>query len=137
MTETITRRHRPGRWAMLFGLFGAGLMWSIHSGLGEAVVAQTCHRYAMAAHVPGWLMPSIYGMTALAVSVGAAGLATAWRNWRLTRIRPDAKRHALDNDAGRNRFLAMVSLLFSLLFVAGLGAASLAVLLVSPCGSWR
>jgi len=137
MIDPAPHRARPGLWAMLFGMAGAGAVWFLHTGFSETLVAQVCHRHDRAAPVPGWLMPSVHVFTVSAVLIGAAGTAIAWRNWRLARKARAADARALDIGTGRRLFLATASLLFSLLFLVGLVAAGLAVLLVSPCSAWR
>ncbi|HET8596244.1 MAG TPA: hypothetical protein VFM22_00625 [Castellaniella sp.] len=137
MTSSISHRGAPGPWAMLIGLAGTGLMWFLQTEFGETLTAQVCARHDMASPVPPWLMHSVHGVTALAVLAGAAGAGLAWRNWRQTRDTHTRDPRALDNQRERRHFLATAGLLFSLLFLVGLVAAVLAVLLVSPCSAWR
>lgn len=133
-------RRRGGALMMLFGLLGAAAAWISQTEIGETLAAQACfpHRIALAAPQWSWLMSALDVMSAVALLIGAAGVWVAWRGWRVTRApRPDPAPPASDTGAGRTRFLATAGLMLSLLFLVGLVASGLAVLLVSPCSAWR
>jgi hypothetical protein len=133
-------RRRGGALMMLFGLLGAAAAWILQTEIGETLAAQACfpHRTALAAPQWSWLMSALDVMSIVALLIGAAGVWVAWRGWRVTRApRPDPAPPVSDPGAGRTRFLAMAGLMLSLLFLVGLVATGLAVLLVSPCSAWR
>jgi hypothetical protein len=125
---------------MLFGLFGAAAAWVLQTEIGETLAAQACfpHRSALAAPQWSWLMSALDALSIVALLIGVAGVWVAWRGWRTTRTgRPAPASPVSDTSAGRTRFLAMAGLILSLLFLVGLVATGLAVLLVSPCSAWR
>jgi hypothetical protein len=133
-------RRRGGALMMLFGLLGAAAAWILQTEIGETLAAQACfpHRTALAAPQWSWLMSALDVMSIVALLIGAAGVWVAWRGWRMTRAaRPDSAPPVSDTGAGRTRFLALAGLMLSLLFLVGLVATGLAVLLVSPCSAWR
>lgn len=137
-SESAQHGRRPGIYAMLFGLFGAVAVWFLQTEFGETLVAQVCFRHDAASLTPQWLLPAVSAATAFALLIGIAGVGVAWRNWRVTRnVCASVAQHALDTSKGRQHFLAMAGFLLSLLFLVGLVAAGLAVLLVSPCSAWR
>lgn len=133
-------RRRGGSLMMLFGLLGAAAAWVVQTEIGETLAAQACfpHRTALAVPQWPWLMSALNVMSIVALLVGIAGAWVAWRGWRMTRdTRPDPASAVSDAGAGRTRFLAMAGLMLSLLFLVGLVATGLAVLLVAPCSAWR
>jgi hypothetical protein len=133
-------RRRDGTLMMPFGLFGAAAAWVLQTEIGETLAAQACfpHRSALAAPQWSWLMAALDALSIVALLIGVAGVWVAWRGWRTTRTaRPAPASPMSDTSAGRTRFLAMAALLLSLLFLVGLVATGLAVLLVSPCSAWR
>ncbi|WP_206001794.1 hypothetical protein [Paraburkholderia aromaticivorans] len=133
-------RRRGGTPMMLFGLLGAAAAWVLQTEIGETLAAQACfpHRAALAAPQWSWLMPALNVMSIVALLIGTAGVWVAWRGWRMTRAaRLDPASPVSNAGEGRTRFLAMAGLILSLLFLVGLIATGLAVLLVSPCSVWR
>ncbi|ASW03128.1 hypothetical protein [Paraburkholderia aromaticivorans] len=132
------RRRRGGALMMLFGLMGAAAAWVLQTEIGETLAAQACfpHRSALAAPQWSWLMPALDAISVVALLIGVAGVWAAWRGWR-SAARPDPASPASDASVGRTRFLALAGIILSLLFVVGLVATGLAVLLVSPCSAWR
>ncbi len=125
---------------ILFGLLGAAAAWVLQTEIGETLAAQACfpHRTPLAAPQWSWLMPVLNVISVVALLVGVACAWIAWRSWRMSRdARPDPAAAISDTVPGRTRFLAMAGLILSLLFVVGLVATGLAVVLVSPCSTWR
>lgn len=132
------RRRRGGALMMLFGLMGAAAAWVLQTDIGETLAAQACfpHRSALAAPRWSWLMPALDVISVVALLIGVAGVWVAWQGWR-SAARRDPASPASDAAVGRTRFLALAGLILSLLFVVGLIATGLAVLLVAPCSGWR
>lgn len=131
---------RGGTLMMLFGLLGAAAAWTLQTEIGETLAAQACfpHRVALAAPQWPWLMPALSVMSIVALLIGAGGVWVAWRGWRTTRgARAGAASPESGTSTGRTRFLATAGLILSVLFLVGLVATGLAVLLVSPCSAWR
>lgn len=125
-------------WVAMLGFFAAAGAWVLLTEFGEGFAAQVCYRHGMAPGAPQWLMPILGAATVGALLIGLIGVAAAWRHWRLVRdtlLDTVGPRH--DRSMGRRRYVAMAALLLNLLFLLGLAAAGLAVLLVSPCSAWR
>lgn len=134
------RHGRAGWLTMLFGLFGAAAVWVLQTGIGETLAAQGCypHRAPLAAPQWSWLMPALSAASLGALLIGLGGAVIAWRNWRIAYGPHSGSTDAVvDATRGRTRFLATAGLILSLLFLVGLFATGLAVLLVSPCSAWR
>lgn len=133
-------RRRGGALMLLFGLLGAPAAWVLQTEIGETLAAQACfpHRSALAVPQWSWLMPVLDVMSVGALLIGVAGVWVAWRGWRTTRAaRPDPVSPVSDAGVGRTLFLAAAGFMLGLLFLVGLVATGLAVLLVSPCSAWR
>lgn len=138
-TRRVRVRHPLGAPALLMGILAAPLAWFAQLGIIEALAAQSCFAYDQPQPQP-WLhgaLTAIAAVSAVCLCIGLCGAAFAWRNWRVAasvvREAPARSDHAL---LRRVAFITRVSLLSTLLFLAGLMATDVAGMIASPCGRW-
>jgi hypothetical protein len=132
--------HRPMSRIWL-GIFGAPVAWVIQMSLIEPIAAYTCYPHQVPLSAPLWAdLPFILATISLACLAG--GLFSGYialDSWRRT---GDSLTGALQEtqiievDEGQTRFLAMLGMMSSFLFIVAILFTSCAVLLVSPCSAW-
>ncbi|MEO6824133.1 MAG: hypothetical protein ABI167_05295 [Nitrosospira sp.] len=126
----------------LLALFGAPTAWIIQMSLSEPIAAYTCYPHRFPLSAPLWVnLPTILAIISLICLAG--GLLSGYVAWHLWR---QAKNHRLAgtgrgnvlevNGGGPPRFLAMLGILSSFVFIVAILFTSCAVLLVSPCSAW-
>lgn len=131
-----SHRHRVGAWAMWFGILGAPVAWSLQQLVNAPLLAHACYPKDVPIAEPIWANA---GSVALAVELVAivvcvvAGL-TGWRNWRRTRAEKEGSAHHLmEAGDGRSRFMAMVGMICSGLFLLATVFATAFLYGVQPC----
>jgi len=134
------RQHHPlGAPALLIGLLAAPLAWFLQIGVIEALAAQSCFAYDRPQSQP-WMhsaLTTITVVSAVCLSIGVCGAAFAWRNRRIAaQVARDSGARLGQALVRRVAFITRVSLMSTLLFVAGLVATDVAGLIVSPCSRW-
>jgi len=130
-------RSRVGLAALLFGICAAPLAWNAQILFNAALSGFVCYPHDAPLAAP--LLP---GSRSLMLAVSVAGIAIAivaglisWRSWRRTNEeRPGSFHHLLELGEGRTRFMAMVGMLTSALFLIALAFGVSVLLLVPPCG---
>jgi len=129
-------RDRVSPWAMWFCILGAPTAWSIQQLVNSPLFAHGCYPKDVPIAEPIW--SNAFGvalwveLVALAVCI-AAGL-TAWRNWRRTRGEKEGSGHHLvESGDGRSRFMAMVGMICSGLFLLSTVFATALLFMVQPC----
>lgn len=142
---TLPAHPAPGRRGigglrLLTSLYGVPLAWVAQMTLSEPLAAQACYPHAVPLSAP--LVPHLQLLLA-AVTLGAlaVGVAIAWLAWSSwCRVRDDpaekeeiAGRATAETGDGRTRFLALMGVMSSVLFLTAIVITSLAVLIVSPC----
>jgi hypothetical protein len=135
--RTGTPRFHP--WRLTFGMLATAFAWFVQMYVGELLTANACAlsdpRHPAAE--PSWVLPAVIALSGACLLLGVAGVAVAWRNVFFMRAK---RRRPLDARARRvaelEWFLATVSALCSAMFMFGLIATDLAVVVVSPCGQW-
>lgn len=126
-------------WRLLFGTLATPLAWMIQMLIGELLTTRACATGdpQHSAILRSWMLPALIALSVACFALGAAGVAVAWRAMSLTRAQ---RGHALYGRARRvaelEWFLARISALSSAMFMFGLLATDLAVVVVSPCGRW-
>ncbi|SAL13912.1 hypothetical protein [Caballeronia telluris] len=133
-------RHTSSHWlSLLYGLLGAPLAWIVQICVCEALAAQTCYplQTPLARPVVPSLAPLIGGVSAVCLAVAFGGFATAWGNLRATQREAKlASARTAQPIQGPMRFLALVGVIASSIFVLGVLATAAAALIVSPCKPW-
>jgi hypothetical protein len=121
---------------MWFCILGAPAAWSLQQLIVVPLFAHGCFPKDVPVAEPIWAGA---GMVALVVEVLAivvsilAGLV-AWRNWRRTQGEKEGSGHRLMGSGdGRSRFMAMVGLICSGLFLLATLFATAIIYLVQPC----
>ena len=129
-------RDRVRPWAMWFCILGAPVAWSVQQLVNAPLFAHGCYPKDVPISSPIW---SNAGSVALAVELIAiavcvvAGLL-AWRNWDRTRGEKEGSgHHLMEAGDGRTRFMAMVGLICSGLFLLATIFATGLLYLVQPC----
>ncbi len=133
-------RHSIGGLRLLTCLYGVPLAWIAQMTLSEPLAAQACYPHAVPLSAP--LLPHLQlllaAVTLCAVGAGAAIAWLAWSSWCRVSDDPAEKEeiagHATaETGDGRTRFLALMGVMSSLLFLTAILITGLAVLIVSPC----
>lgn len=130
----------------LIALFGAPIAWVIQMSLSEPIAAYACYPHQVPLPAPLWVeLPLILAMISLVCL--AAGLLSgyiAWAFWRQTGDTNDtgAAVGGINHgqgavvDGGQNRFLAVIGLMSSSLFIIAIIFTCCAIFLVPPCSAW-
>jgi len=133
--DSATPQFHP--WRLSIGMLATALAWFAMMGAGEILTANVCalSDANRPAGPPPWAMPALIALSVACFAIGIAGVVVAWRNVVFTR---EKRKHRLEGRARRvaelEWFLARVSALSSALFMFGMVATGLAVVIVSPCG---
>jgi hypothetical protein len=129
-------RQNVGAWAMWFGILGAPTAWSLQQLINAPLFAHGCYPKDVPIVEPIWANA---GQVALAVEFAAilvcivAGLV-AWRSWRRTRNEKEGSgQRLMGSGDGRSRFMAMVGLICSGLFLLSTVFAIGLLFMVQPC----
>jgi hypothetical protein len=129
-------RDRVGMLPIFFGIAAAPIAWDTQLIVGSAFVGHACYPTTLPLSEPQWpalwLTLVVVSLVGIAVAV-AAGLVS-WRNWRLTHDeKGGGEHHVLESGQGRTRFLAMVGMMTSALFLLALIFGTLGIFLVPLC----
>lgn len=130
-------RARVSPLATWFGILGAPVAWSLQEIVNVGLASYACYPHDIPLAQPLWshLTATTYIVEAIALLIGVAAGATAWRNWRRTRTEKDGNAaRLLGSGDGRTRFMAMVGMLTSGLFLVAIVVATLYIGGVPPCG---
>ena len=129
-------RDRVSPWAMWFCILGAPVAWSVQQLVNAPLFAHGCYPKDVPLASPIWTNA---GGVALSVELIAmvvcvvAGLV-AWRNWGRTRAEKEGSgHHLMEAGDGRSRFMAMVGLICSGLFLLATIFATGLLYMVQPC----
>jgi hypothetical protein len=129
-------RERVGAWAMWFGILGAPVAWSVQQLINAPLFAHGCYPKDVPLAAPIWGNAGSVGLVVEVVAVVlcvAAGLV-ALRNWRRTREEKEGSgHHLMESGDGRSRFMAMVGIICSGLFLLAVVVATAFLVLVQPC----
>ncbi|MBN3758334.1 hypothetical protein G3N95_35860 [Paraburkholderia sp. Tr-20389] len=145
-TRDASDRHAPHTelarfhsWRLLIATLATPLAWFAQMFIGEVLTTKACSlsNASYPAAAPSWAMPAMTVLSVACFVLGVVGVAVAWRSVIFTRTK---RSHAHGERERRvtelEWFLARVSALSSAMFLFGLVATDLAVIVVSPCGRW-
>jgi hypothetical protein len=131
------QRGRVGAAALIIGLTGAPLAWSIQIVAGYAIAAYACYpqRMSLAAPVVAGLKGQLAMLSLAAILLAAICTLVGYRSWRASRDEQEGDHHALlEHGEGRTRFMAMCALVTSAGFLVVLVFTSIVLVFVQPCG---
>lgn len=126
---------------ILVALFGAPAAWVAQMNLSEPLAAYACYPHLVPLSAPLWADLSTI-LAVISLVCLAAGLLSGymagnlWRqaDHRLAVIRKEG--HVFEVEGGQTRFLAMLGIMSSFIFIAAILFTCCAVFLVSPCSPW-
>ncbi|MGA7814003.1 hypothetical protein [Caballeronia sp.] len=142
-THPAPHRSRARAHYLLAGLVAAPLAWIVQICTCEALTSQACFpmRQPLSEAALASLLHLISLVSGVCFVISSAGMAAAWVSWRATRrertVGVGGIAHGLlDSGEGRTRFLALVGVLGSSVFMLGLLLTAMAAFVVSPCAKW-
>lgn len=143
--QTISTEHRflhsPSRVRTLLALFGAPGAWVMQIAVTPPIATYACYPHQFPLPAPLWP-----GLTAILATIGFVCLAgalfsgyialTSWRS--LGHYSKDTlnEQSFIQKDEGQARFLAMLGLMSSFVFIIAILFNTFAVLLIRSCGAW-
>ena len=129
-------RERVGLWAMWFCIVGAPAAWSLQQLIAPTLFAHGCYPKDVPVATPIWgnLRSVALAVELIAIVVCVVAGFTAWRNWGRTRGEKEGSgHHLIEAGDGRSRFMAMVGLICSGLFLLATIFATGLLYMVQPC----
>jgi len=130
------QRHRVGPWSMWFAILGAPVAWSLQQLVNPPIFEHGCFPKDVPLAEPIWRNGSSVAFSVEAAAIVVCVLAgiVAWRNWLRTRGEKEGSgHHLLEAGDGRARFMAMVGLICSGLFLLAVVFCTGLLVLVPPC----
>ena len=129
-------RQRVGALAMWFCILGAPAAWSLQQLVNAPLFAHGCYPKDVPLAEPIWTNARgvALGIEAVAIVVCILAGLMAWRNWRRTRAEKEGSgHHLMESGDGRSRFMSMVGLICSALFLLATIFATGVLYMVQPC----
>ena len=129
-------RDRIGVFRLWFGIFAAPVAWNLQLLVATAFSGHLCYPYQdplgpTAGQHLSWVLAAI---DAAGIIVSLIALAVASANWgRVRREKQGGAEHAMDAGEGRTRFMAVLGIANSLLFLLALVFASLQLFFFPLC----
>lgn len=130
------QRDQVGAWAMWFCILGAPAAWSLQQLVNAPLFEHGCYPKDAPIASPIWANAGGVAVAVEAVAIVVCILAglTAWRNWRRTRDeKAGSGHHLMEAGDGRSRFMAMVGLICSGLFLLATLFSTGILFMVQPC----
>jgi hypothetical protein len=143
--QTVSREHRflhsIAKVRTLLALFGAPAAWVTQMALTQPIAAYACYPHQFPLSAPLWPeLPAILAAISFVCLAGALFSGyIALDSWRsLGRFSKDAanKQSAIQKDEGQTRFLAMLGMMSSFVFIVAILFNTFAVLLIRACSAW-
>lgn len=129
-------RARVRAWSLWFAIAGAPLAWLMQLVVNAVLAGNACYPHDVPLAQPAWpqLLQVSAGVEVVALLICLAAGATAWRNWRRSHAEAPGDGHqAVASGDGRTRFMAMVGMLCSALFLGATALAFAFIGTVPPC----
>lgn len=126
------------KWRVMTGMFAAPLAWLAQTLVVEALAAQACFADDRPLHAPQlpWLEAALVAVSLVCFATGVSGSVVAWRASRYINRATPRERSPIPMRGHLDAFLARVAAMCSTMFMFGLVATDVALLIVSPCGRW-
>ncbi len=111
---------------LCIAIIGAPVAWVFQMSISEPLAADACYPHRTPLPMPRWegLTPLLMVISFVCIVVGVLSGLVAWRSWR--QAWPEQPL----------RFLALLGVMSSFIFIVAILLTTLANLLVSPCHSW-
>ena len=129
-------RDRIGMVNLFFGIIAAPAAWSLQELLSAALTGHACFPGATSLTVPLWvgLRGELVTIDVVAIILVTAAILVSIRSWKRVRDERSGSGHQLlDVGEGRTRFMAMVGILSSSLFLVGVIFAAAGGLFLPTC----
>lgn len=130
-------RHRVARWSAWFELLGAPLAWVLQLLINVSLGGYACypHDAPLAAPLWGNLVGTTLWIEVIALLTCLAAGVVSYMNWRRTkREKPGDAHDLLGGGNGRSRFMAMMGMLVSALFLLATAFSTANLVAIQPCG---
>lgn len=130
-------RARVGAVATWFAILAGPLAWSAQLLVNSTIAAHGCypHDMPLAGSIWGNARSVMAGVEIVALAFCALAGLGGWRNWLRTRDeKQGSAHHLLEAGDGRTRFMAMVGLMTSVLFLVAVAFAAFNLAAVPACG---
>jgi hypothetical protein len=121
---------------MWFAILGAPVAWSLQQLIAPTMFMHGCYPNDTPLFEPIWgnARPVALWIEAVAILVCLAAGAVAWRNWARSRDEKEGSAHHLiEAGDGRTRFMALVGLICSGLFLIVIVFSTGLLYMVPPC----
>ena len=131
------QRANVGRWAIWFAIVAAPLAWNLQLLVNVPIASYACFPHDVPFDAPIWsnLDTVTTVVEAVAVLVCVIAGLVGWRNWRRThQEKPGSAHRLIEGGDGRTRFMAMVGMLVSGLFLIAVLFSCINLYAVPPCG---
>jgi hypothetical protein len=129
-------RHRLSLWAAWFGILGAPVAWSLQQLINPPMFAHGCFPKDAPLTESIWRNSGSVAFTVelAALLVCVLSGVVAWRNWQRTRGEKEGSgHHLIEAGDGRSRFMAMVGMICSGLFLLAVVVTAGLSYLVAGC----
>lgn len=131
-------RYQVSTWKLWISMLGVPLLWIAQIATSEIAASYACYPHDMPLDTPlwQWLTPLLIGISAASLLLAIICMWLAYTAWKQSRHEDKgSEKHTVDIGEGRTRFLAMVGLLSSGLFLIAILFTACALWLVSPCNA--
>ena len=129
--------HRVGRISTWFAVLGAPFAWTMQQLVNPTMLSHACYPTDAPLSRPIWSNAASVatGIEAAAIVICILAGLVAWRNWRLTRDEKEGSgHHLIESGDGRARFMAMVAMIVSGLFLLATVFAAAMSYVATACG---
>jgi hypothetical protein len=131
--------YKVGRLRQWVGLLGAPCAWIAQMNLSEMLTSHACYPHDVPLQAPlwDWLHTALAGISIACFAVGIFTTGIAWNSYRRSKHeKAGGGAHAVETGEGRTRFLALMGIIASGIFLTGIVFTGVTLLLVSSCQSY-
>jgi hypothetical protein len=128
-----------GALQILMALLVTPLAWLAQVSIAEMVLGQRCEAGAplFVVHAMAWTPLTVVVASVVCLIFASFGTFVAWRNlWRTARIPWRFPAALKGTRAERDWFLSRICAMSSTMFILGLVATDVAMLVIAPCSPW-
>lgn len=135
-THPAPHRDRVSLAALFFGILGAPAAWNLQELISASITGHICYPGAEPIAIPLWhgMWTVLLIIDIVGILIAFAALLVSIRNWHRVHEEMAGSGHVLvDIGEGRTRFMSMVGILTSSLFLLGLIFASASIFVFPLC----